>query len=45
MQEGTKLWILLVSPKQLNTELSICAGDELDNFFLVVILEKTEDLG
>ena len=42
---GTKLWNSLVSPRQLNTELSVCVGDELDGFFPIAILIKTEDLG
>jgi len=44
MREGTKLWTSLVSPKQLNIELSICEGDEPDCFFPLAILVEIEDL-
>ena len=44
MREGTKLWTSLVSPKQLNIELSICEGDEPDCLFPLAILVEIEDL-
>ena len=45
MCEETKLWTLFTSPRQLNTEFSSYASDELEDLPPILIMVKTEGLG
>jgi len=38
-----EFWTSFISPKSLNSESFSCAGVELDDFSLIVILVKIED--